>query len=189
MNGYAASLLRALDFAAQMHRNQRRKGADASPYINHPIQVAELLATVGGIDDAATLMAAILHDTIEDTTATREQLESLFGNDVAGLVMEMTDDKLIHSDRRKMLQIEHASTLSDRAKAIKIADKTCNVRDVGSKPPPDWSAERRQAYFDWAERVVAGCRGVNPALEACFDDSVRASRARLAGESGERLTG
>lgn len=186
MNGYAARLLQALDFAAQMHRNQRRKGADASPYINHPIQVAELLATVGGIDDAATLMAAILHDTIEDTTATREQLESRFGKEVTGLVLELTDDKLIKSDRRKMLQVEHAARLSDRAKAIKIADKTCNVRDIGSKPPPDWSVERRLAYFDWAEQVVAGCRGVNPALEASFDDSVRDSRALLGGQGEAR---
>ena len=188
MNGYAARLLRALGFAADMHRGQRRKGVDASPYINHPIQVAELLANVGGIEDEATLVAAILHDTIEDTTATREQIESLFGTDVASLVMEMTDDKSLQSDRRKKLQIEQAPCLSARAKAIKIADKICNVRDVGSKPPPDWSAERRLAYFDWAERVVAGCRGVHPVLEACFDQSLAASRAQVVSES-QRRTG
>jgi guanosine-3',5'-bis(diphosphate) 3'-pyrophosphohydrolase len=189
MNGYAARLLRALDFAAQMHRDQRRKGADSSPYINHPIEVASLLAGVGGVEDEDTLVAAILHDTIEDTTATREQLESLFGADVARLVLEMTDDKSLQSDRRKTLQVEQASRLSHRAKLIKIADKTCNVRDVGSKPPPDWSAERRLAYFEWAEKVVGGCRGVNPALEACFDDSVRDGRARLAQEPDRRRTG
>ena len=188
MNGYAARLLRALEFAAEMHRGQRRKGADASPYINHPIQVAELLANVGRIEDETTLIAAILHDTIEDTTATCEQIASLFGPDVAALVMEMTDDKSLQSDRRKNMQVELAPRLSNRAKAIKIADKICNVRDVGSKPPPDWSAERRLAYFDWAERVVAGCRGVHSVLEACFDDSLTASRARVALES-QRRTG
>ncbi len=189
MNGYAARLLRALDYAAHMHRDQRRKGADAFPYINHPIQVAELLATDGGIDDEATLMAAILHDTIEDTTATREQIEFLFGADVAGLVMEVTDDKSLAKAERKARQVAHAPHLSPQAQTIKLADKICNVRDIGAKPPTGWSAERRLAYFDWAEQVVAGCRGVNPALEARFDDSVRASRARLAEESGELRTG
>jgi guanosine-3',5'-bis(diphosphate) 3'-pyrophosphohydrolase len=181
MNGFASNLLRALDFAAHMHRDQRRKGADASPYINHPIQVAELLATVGRIDDEQTLMAAVLHDTIEDTIATPGELAELFGDAVRDLVLEVTDDRTLDKAERKRRQVQHAPHLSARAKAIKIADKICNVRDIGSKPPVDWDRQRRLEYFEWAERVVAGCRGTNAPLEAHFDRCLAESRKRTAG--------
>jgi guanosine-3',5'-bis(diphosphate) 3'-pyrophosphohydrolase len=179
MHGLASNLLKALDFAARMHRDQRRKGVDGSPYINHPIQVAEVLASVGAVDDESTLIAAILHDTIEDTDATAEQLAQLFGNAVRDLVLEVTDDKSLDKAERKRRQVKRARTLSDRAKTIKIADKICNVRDIAATPPLGWSAERRREYFDWAERVVAGCRGVNPSLERLFRECLEESRARL----------
>ncbi|MBT8078575.1 MAG: HD domain-containing protein [Gammaproteobacteria bacterium] len=173
------NLLKALEFAAEKHRDQRRKGVEASPYINHPIQVAEVLATYGQVDDLTTLMAAILHDTIEDTDTTRADLEALFGDAVAEVVSEVTDDKSLPKRERKRLQVEHTPQLSDSAKLIKIADKTCNVRDVGSKPPANWDEARRKEYFEWAEAVVAGCRGINAGLEQHFDECVAASKARL----------
>lgn len=176
---YAQHLLKALEFAAEKHRDQRRKGVEASPYINHPIQVAEVLATFGQVDDLTTLTAAVLHDTIEDTDTTESDLEELFGEDVAKVVSEVTDDKSLPKHERKRLQVEHTPHLSDRAKKIKIADKTCNVRDIGSKPPADWDEARRNEYFDWAEAVVAGCRGVNKGLEDYFDRCVAESKDRL----------
>jgi guanosine-3',5'-bis(diphosphate) 3'-pyrophosphohydrolase len=162
-------LFRALAFAAEKHRDQRRKGAHASPYINHPIEVARLLCEEGGISDPVVLMAAILHDTIEDTSATAAELRAQFGEDVTGVVLEVTDDKSLEKSERKTLQVEHAPQLSSRAKLVKLADKTANVRDVLSAPPVGWPLARRQEYFEWAKRVVDGLRGTNVALEAAFD--------------------
>ncbi len=174
-----APLLSALAFAANKHRDQRRKGAEASPYINHPIAVAAVLATEAGVVDEVLLIAAVLHDTIEDTNTTAEELEELFGGPVARLVSEVTDDKSLDKAERKQLQIRHAPTLSQRAKQLKIADKVCNVRDITEYPPTDWSLERRRAYLTWAEQVVAGCRGINRQLERVFDGAIREARATL----------
>ncbi len=180
---YAASLLDALEYAAEMHRDQRRKGAEASPYINHPIKVARVLATVGGVYDLPTLMAAVLHDTIEDTRTSKEDLVERFGAEVAGLVVEVSDDKSLPKAERKQKQVEHAPHLSERAKLIKIADKICNVTDIAEKPPADWDVERRRRYFDWATAVVDGCRGVNADLETCFAEAVAKSAASVDAES------
>ena len=179
----ATLLLRALAFAAEKHRDQRRKGAVASPYINHPIAVASVLAEAGETDEA-TLIAAVLHDTVEDTATTPAELEERFGTVVAGLVGEVTDDKSLPSAERKRRQIEHAAHASPRAKRIKLADKICNIRDVMSDPPANWSLARRREYLDWAERVVAGCRGFNRALESMFDRALRDARAALAPAPG-----
>lgn len=173
-------LLHAVGFAAEKHRHQRRKGKDRSPYINHPIAVAEILAHVGSITDLATLQAAILHDTIEDTETSPEELEEIFGAEVRDLVVEVTDDKTLPSAQRKRLQIEHAPHLSRRAKTIKLADKICNVRDVTHEPPEDWPMERRLKYLSWAESVAAGCRGANEKLERYFDDVLQRGRELLA---------
>jgi GTP diphosphokinase / guanosine-3',5'-bis(diphosphate) 3'-diphosphatase len=164
-----APLLRALEFAARKHRDQRRKDQEASPYINHPIQVSSLLAHDGGVRDLSTLCAAILHDTVEDTETSLEELVEQFGAEIAGLVAEVTDDKSLDKARRKQLQIEHAPELSAKAKLVKLADKICNLRDMASSPPASWSLERKREYFDWAKRVVDGLRGTNPALEQLFD--------------------
>jgi guanosine-3',5'-bis(diphosphate) 3'-pyrophosphohydrolase len=168
-----ARLLKAVCFSAHKHQHQRRKDEEASPYVNHPIEVAELLANVGEVNDLPTLLAAILHDTVEDTGTTFSELEELFGRDVRLLVAEMTDDKSLPKDERKRLQIEHAKRLSARAKEIKIADKICNVRDVIHTPPPQWSGERRREYLQWAKKVVEGCRGSNANLERRFDEVFR----------------
>lgn len=175
----AARLLEALHFSADRHRDQRRKGASRAPYINHPIEVAHVLAGVGEVTDLDTLLAAILHDTIEDTGTSAEELVSRFGRTVGGLVEEVTDDKRLPKDERKRRQIQHAAHASPGAKQIKLADKICNVRDVTHAPPSDWSHERRVAYLDWTEQVVAGCRGVNPALERHYDEVLRAGRLVL----------
>jgi guanosine-3',5'-bis(diphosphate) 3'-pyrophosphohydrolase len=162
-------LLRALAFAADKHRHQRRKDAEASPYINHPIALANVLVEEGGVEDIEVLCAALLHDTIEDTDTTHEELVNAFGSRIAHIVAEVTDDKNLKSEERKRLQIEHAPKLSVEAKLVKLADKTCNLRDIVVRPPAKWDLARRREYFDWAKRVVDGLRGVHPRLEAAFD--------------------
>ena len=163
-------LLKAAAFAAEKHRHQRRKDADSSPYINHPIALANVLKNEGGIADASALAAALLHDTIEDTDATSEELESLFGKEITAIVLEVTDDKSLPKEERKRLQIEHARNISHRAKLIKLADKICNLRDLLANPPEGWSEQRKQAYFDWSKAVIDGLRGTNRKLEVVFDD-------------------
>ena len=172
-------LLKAFTFAAHKHRDQRRKDAGASPYINHPIAVATVLADEGDVSDEATLVAAALHDTVEDTETTFEELEAHFDPDVASLVSELTDDKSLEKTERKRLQIEHAPSLSDRAKELKLGDKICNVRDVTDNPPVDWSLQRRSEYLNWSERVVAGCRGINTKLDQAFDQAISRARSVL----------
>ncbi|NIP83419.1 MAG: HD domain-containing protein, partial [Gemmatimonadetes bacterium] len=171
-------LLHALHFAADKHRDQRRKGEDASPYINHPIVVAETLARFG-VTDPVTLQAAVLHDTIEDTETTPEELEARFGREVRAVVMEVTDDKSIPRRQRKERQISRAAALSPRAKLVRIADKISNVHDVLHAPPADWPLEWRLGYIDWTERVVAGCRGTHGELEAEFDRILAEARRAL----------
>ena len=173
------ALLKALQFSAHKHRDQRRKDAEGSPYINHPIEMAEILARVGGITDLVTLQGAILHDTIEDTQTTPGELETELGPEVRALVEEVSDDKRLPKEDRKRLQIEHALYLSPRAKQIKIADKICNIHDVTHSPPSSWSWKRRLEYLDWTERVVAGCRGVNRRLEEHYDEKLREGRRIL----------
>jgi guanosine-3',5'-bis(diphosphate) 3'-pyrophosphohydrolase len=168
-----ALLFRALAFAAHKHRDQRRKDAEASPYINHPIALAEVLAGEGGIADVEVLAAALLHDTIEDTDTRLEELEREFGARIAGMVAEVTDDKNLEKSERKRLQIEHAAGISPGAKLVKLADKICNLRDVAGRPPAQWGLERRQEYFEWAKQVIDRLRGVHPGLEATFDAAYR----------------
>jgi guanosine-3',5'-bis(diphosphate) 3'-pyrophosphohydrolase len=161
--------LAAIRFAAYKHRNQRRKDAAKTPYINHPIQVAELLWSVGGIRELPVLIAAVLHDTIEDTDTRPEELCTQFGETVLGLVMEVSDDKSLPKAERKRLQIETAPHKTPAAKCIKLADLVCNLRDTDQSPPADWPQNRIQEYLLWTEQVVAGLRGTNAELEACYD--------------------
>jgi GTP diphosphokinase / guanosine-3',5'-bis(diphosphate) 3'-diphosphatase len=162
-------LLDAIAFAADKHRHQRRKDVEASPYINHPIALAHLLATTGGVEDIVVLQAAVLHDTVEDTDTSVDDLAARFGSKVAAVVAELTDDKSLPKARRKELQVEHAAHKSYEAALVKLADKTCNLRDIADAPPADWSLERRREYFDWAKRVVDALPAVNAELRAAFD--------------------
>lgn len=177
-----ASILKALHFAATKHRDQRRKDVEASPYINHPIEVAELLARIGGVSDPVTLQAAVLHDTIEDTKTTPEELGEAFGPEVRRVVEEVTDDKRLPKAERKRLQIEHARHLSERAKQVKLADKISNVRAVTQTPPADWPLARRREYLDWTERVVVGLRGCSPSLEILYCELLEEGRRALTNE-------
>jgi guanosine-3',5'-bis(diphosphate) 3'-pyrophosphohydrolase len=168
MNSYIELVLRAAAFAAEKHRRGTRKDEEATPYINHPIQLAYILVQAG-IDDAVVLAAALLHDTIEDTETTLEELQIVFGHEIAGIVAECSDDKRLTKLERKQAQIDHAAHISKRAKLVKMADKIANVNDIHDAPPAGWSVERKREYFDWAKRVVDQMRGTHPALEARFD--------------------
>ena len=178
-------IIKALEFAAVRHRSQFRKGEDRSPYINHPIQVANLLANGAGEKDPVLLSAAILHDVIEDTVDTPEekqklirQISEIFGDQVLSITLEVTDDKSLEKHERKRLQVEHAHHISDKAKKLKLADKIMNIRDITANPPAWWSMQRILAYFDWAENVVAGLRGVNQKLEDMFDQDLKIGRSK-----------
>jgi guanosine-3',5'-bis(diphosphate) 3'-pyrophosphohydrolase len=163
-------VIRAAAFAARKHRDQRRKDSSASPYINHPIALATILTVECGIDDAMVLAAALLHDTIEDTETTEEELRGEFGDEIAAIVMEVTDVKWLKKHTRKRLQVSRAARASYRAKLVKIADKIANLRDMLSAPPAGWPIERKREYFDWAKSVVDELRPVHPELERRFDE-------------------
>ncbi|MBA3599899.1 MAG: HD domain-containing protein [Acidobacteria bacterium] len=172
-------LLEAINFAAKKHSTQKRKGADEQPYINHPLEVLNLLINVGKIEDYNVLIAAVLHDTIEDTETTKEEITELFGADVGEMVLEVTDDKSLPKAERKQKQIEHAPHLSRGARYIKLGDKISNIRDVSENPPDGWSDERRLEYVEWGEKVIGGLRGVNENLENYFDELVAAAREAI----------
>jgi guanosine-3',5'-bis(diphosphate) 3'-pyrophosphohydrolase len=166
-------VIRAAAFAAHKHRDQRRKDANATPYINHPLALARILIAEGDVTDAATIAAALLHDTIEDTETSAAELDREFGAEIRSIVEEVTDDKALSKADRKRLQVEHAAHISHKAKLVKLADKIANLRDVATSPPDRWDLPRRQDYFDWAKAVVDELRGAHPALEAAFDAAYR----------------
>lgn len=162
-------VLEAAHFAAEKHAHQKRKGAAGEPYINHLIEVAELVAASIPEPDTNLVIAALLHDTIEDTATTQEELTRRFGSDVADLVLEVTDDKALPKQERKRLQIETASKKSPRAQVIKLADKISNLRAILFSPPADWDYQRKKDYFCWAKKVVDGFTAPNPILKAEFE--------------------
>lgn len=164
------SILTAIDFAARKHKHQRRKGRDEEPYINHPIEVARLIRAVGGVDDIDILVAAVLHDTVEDTDTTEEELTKIFGARAASFVMEVTDDKTLDKAERKRHQVEHAPHLSPEAKIIKLADKISNIEDIIANPPEGWDTARKLEYVQWGRDVIAGLTGANPPLESMFEE-------------------
>jgi guanosine-3',5'-bis(diphosphate) 3'-pyrophosphohydrolase len=178
------SLLAALKFAADKHRRQRRKDSEGTPYINHPIAVAEVLSRIGGITDLPTLQAALLHDTIEDTETSPHEVEEHFGQQVCLVVQELTDDKRLPKEERKRLQVEHAPNISTAAKLVKLGDKICNVSEISPTQPTEWPLPRKLEYLDWAERVVSGCRDSSLELAQHFDAVLRKSRESLLASEG-----
>ncbi|MEY4238390.1 MAG: hypothetical protein RL339_991 [Pseudomonadota bacterium] len=176
-NADLALVIAAAAFAAERHRHQRRKDAAASPYINHPLALADILVREGGVADAVVIAAALLHDTVEDTETTLEELAERFGPQVAGIVAEVTDDKDLPKAERKAQQVAKAAGKSLGAKLVKLADKTANLRDLANSPPHDWPEQRRRDYVRWSAEVVHGLRGSNPALEAAFDAEFAAATA------------
>ncbi len=158
----------ALDFACRKHTHQRRKGTHQEPYVNHLAEVAHLVAEATAGADANLIIAALLHDSVEDQGVKAHEIAALFGEDVANLVMAVTDDKSTPKDERKRAQVEHAGQISHRARILKIADKTANLKSILHSPPP-WPAARKTRYFAWAKAVVANARGVNAVIDAAFD--------------------
>ena len=167
-------ITRALDFAARKHAHQRRKGFKAEPYVNHLTEVALLLAEASGGADPALVMAGLLHDTIEDTETTLEELEGAFGADVAALVAEVTDDTTLPREERKRRQVRSAPSRSVRARMIKLADKTANLHSIHESPPVGWSSRRKREYVAWAREVAAACGPTNERLEAALEEAARA---------------
>ncbi|NBW76062.1 MAG: bifunctional (p)ppGpp synthetase/guanosine-3',5'-bis(diphosphate) 3'-pyrophosphohydrolase [Sphingomonadaceae bacterium] len=176
-NNDLALVIAAAAFAAERHRHQRRKDAEASPYINHPLALADILVREGAVADGAVIAAALLHDTVEDTETTLAELADRFGPRVAAIVAEVTDDTDLPKAERKALQVSRAAGKSLGAKLVKLADKTANLRDLAARPPAAWPAERRIAYVHWSAEVVQGLRGASPALEAAFDAAYAAALA------------
>ena len=172
-------IIRAADVAARAHASQRRKGERDIPYVNHCTAVARLVAEVS--TDEATLAAALLHDTVEDSDATLEEIERDFGAEVAVIVAAVTDADEIGDlplAERKAKQAEKMRTAPDGAKLVKIADQTSNLTDIVDIPP-GWSVEKRTAYLEGATQVVAACRGVSETLEQKFDEAAKRMRATL----------
>lgn len=164
-------ILEAASFAAERHARQRRKGVNADPYVNHLLEVATAVARALDQPDTNLLIAALLHDAVEDAGVTREEIEEKFGSDVATLVMEVTDDKSLPKAERKRMQVESAPKKSQRAQMIKLADKASNLRGILSSPPSDWDHERKIAYFEWAREVVDALPAPNPTLMEEFEQA------------------
>ncbi len=171
----AHRLLHAIRFAAEHHRDDRRKGATAAPYINHPIVVAEQLAAHGLGDDVELLMAAVLHDVIEDTDAEFEDVSAAFGPRVARIVQEVSDDKSIEKEARRQLVVDTIAEKSRAARLVKLSDLIANVHDVVHHPP-QWSQERKIRYLDWAGKIATQVVGTHPGLEAALAEELAAAR-------------
>jgi guanosine-3',5'-bis(diphosphate) 3'-pyrophosphohydrolase len=173
-------IFEALLFAAEKHKDQRRKGVDASPYINHPIAVAHYLTRYCDVVDVRVVIAAILHDTLEDTDTTPQEIEEKFGPDVLRLVQEVTDDKNLPREVRRKLQVKTVGERSPGAKLIRLADKISNVTDLMRAPPPNWDEKTRIDYLDWTEQVIGRIKGVNSCLERLYDERLKRARGKFA---------
>jgi (p)ppGpp synthase/HD superfamily hydrolase len=169
------AVLKAADAVARWHVHQRRKGAAEEPYINHLLEVASLVAEATEGKDPDLIIAALLHDAIEDQEVPSRMIADIWGKEVAKVVEELTDDKAAPKADRKRKQVEGASKKSHRAKLIKLADKTSNLRAITASPPPEWTVKRRTEYVEWARDVVSGLRGTNAFLEAEFDKAAKAA--------------
>lgn len=162
-------IFKALQYASIKHKGQIRKGRDRAAYINHPIAVANTIINVGKIEDENTIIAALLHDVIEDTDTTEQDISEAFNSEIAQIVLEVSDDKHLSIEERKALQIKNAPHLSDEAKIIRVADKICNIRDVIDFPPITWNKKRKIIYLNWTRNIVDQIRNTNISLETLFD--------------------
>ncbi len=169
-------LLEAIEFASEKHKNQFRKNKDKTPYIHHPVQVARTISRHVQNVDNDVLIAAVLHDVLEDTDTSRVELENTFGKKIASIVLEVTDNKNQPKLLRKLLQIKNAKKKSIEAKTIAVADKICNLTDIINDPPVNWNPQRKNMYTDWVEQVVKGMKGANPRLDQLVEEKIRLSR-------------
>lgn len=161
------AVMYACHFAAICHTKQRRKDQDKTPYINHPIEVANFL-THYGVTDRDTICGALLHDVVEDTHGTEADIKQLFNDNVAKIVMECSDDKNLSKVQRKRLQITHALHISDQAKLVKLADKYSNIFGLLTNPPSSWSQEEIKGYVYWGMAVCRNLYGVNPSIDTAL---------------------
>ncbi|XP_065069912.1 guanosine-3',5'-bis(diphosphate) 3'-pyrophosphohydrolase MESH1-like [Rhopilema esculentum] len=166
-------LIKCANFAAIKHKNQRRKNFEKTPYINHPIGVANILSDEADVADIEVLAAAILHDTVEDTDTTFQEIEDSFGVVIRRIVEECSDDKSLPKQERKRLQIEHAHICSPKAKLVKLADKIYNLRDLNKEVPEGWTDERVSEYFKWAGKVFQGLKGTSKKLDTLYLDLLK----------------
>lgn len=188
---------RAAAFSADAHRNQRRKNAEGTPYINHPLRVGAYVARavteqgdLSDIDRATIIAAAYLHDTVEDTSVLPMDLQREFGSRITAVVAEVTDNKSLSKLERKQLQVVNAPKKSREAKFVKLADKLDNLTDLLSELPKGWTPEIRRGYFVWAYHTIAGMRGTSELLESELDvvfgkvltDELRGNPKELAAE-------
>jgi guanosine-3',5'-bis(diphosphate) 3'-pyrophosphohydrolase len=176
-------IFQVLAFAARKHSRQRRKDLEASPYINHPIDLAQVLVNEADIVEGDVICAALLHDVLEDTETSGEELEACFGPAIRRIVEEVSDDKSLSKEARKRLQIEHAGSASYAARLVKLADKLCNIRDILNAPPANWPLGRRREYLYWAKEVVDQIRGTHKGLEGLFDTAYQQGIAVLDAEA------
>jgi GTP diphosphokinase / guanosine-3',5'-bis(diphosphate) 3'-diphosphatase len=178
MNIILADFIFAVSFSAKKHKDQRRKGSMNIPYVNHPIEVTNLLARTAGTGDLVLLTATVLHDTLEDTRTEPEEIEQIFGREVLDVVLEVTDDMALTKEARKQKQIESAAHLSNRAKLIRIADKVCNVLDI-LQTKYHWTNPQKLNYISWAIKVTDQCKGINLALDQAFANAIYCAKEAL----------
>jgi len=183
LKSFSNYLFNALSYASQMHQNQRRKGSD-TPYVNHLIDVARLLAEYHMGDDLVLMQAALLHDVVEDTEADMRDVEVIFGQDVASVVAEVTDDKSLPKHLRKQLVVENCAHWTWRAKVLKLADLISNVNDVIHRPPTSWDLERQSNYFGWAAQVAQMMAGAHPELEYRLLGLIETGQHQLESKAG-----
>lgn len=172
-------LFKALNYAAEQHKAQRRKGDDSVPYINHPIKVTTILTQFVSTPSDELIAASLLHDVVEDTDATIDDIKNMFGPVIASIVQEVTDDKSLPKIESKQKQIDNAPHLSINAKLIRICDKIANVRDICGENIPDWDYKTKIEYINWAEEVVKGLGKFHDELEFTFKDEVRWGRLKV----------
>jgi guanosine-3',5'-bis(diphosphate) 3'-pyrophosphohydrolase len=168
----------ALEFAAYKHRRQKRKGAIGIPYINHPIEVAGMLVRSMNEPSKELIIAALLHDTMEDTDVSNEEIEEKFGKQISDIVSEVTDNMSLPSEKRRKIQIEKAHSLSYEARCIKITDKTCNIHDM-LYTKVMWSRKRKINYIIWAKNIVEQIQGTHNDLESAFNNMLKESETLL----------
>ncbi|KAM3718084.1 Guanosine-3',5'-bis(diphosphate) 3'-pyrophosphohydrolase MESH1 [Dirofilaria immitis] len=165
-------IIKAVDLAARRHRQQRRKDAIQTPYVNHPIGVAYILTNEGQITDTATIIAAILHDIVEDTKTTDKEIRETFGDEVADIVKECTVVKSVKREIRMKSQLQKASELSHKAKLVQLADKLYNIRDIERCIPFGWTKQNVTEYVLFAKNLLSSIRGIHGPLENALDDAI-----------------
>lgn len=165
-------VLEAVGFAAEGHNGQLRENPEKTPYIIHPIRVTEHLMTIANVHERDILVAALLHDTVEDTKITFADIQKSFGTTAEGYVRELTDNMSLPQEERMKLQIETAPKKSLAAAQIKLADKYDNLKSLQSNPPATWDQKKIDEYFLSAKKVTSSLPAANVPLKKAVDDVI-----------------